>query len=312
MTYSRTCTNCGKPGHDYKYCDEPITSWGVIVVKKFLDKQTKYDKELLRLLPNIKIETSDDVERFEKNINTFKFLLVSRKHSLGYVEFIRGRYKTNKFTNISFLFKQMLAHEIDNIKNKEFDELWNDFWSNDNKKNMYRREYIDSKAKFDQLKENTEEFNLEFYVNNIKPYYSTPEWGFPKGRKFKNETDDECALREFNEETNITTNNINIFSNIYPIVENITGTNGIKYRHKYFLGEYVNDGVCDDVISHINGTLDAEPLDSNTECNKFNNSEIGSIGYYTLTEALNMIRDYHIEKKNILLNIFTYLHNTCY
>ena len=27
-----TCTNCGKKNHDYKQCNKPVTSWGIVLV----------------------------------------------------------------------------------------------------------------------------------------------------------------------------------------------------------------------------------------------------------------------------------------
>jgi 8-oxo-dGTP pyrophosphatase MutT (NUDIX family) len=40
-------------------------------------------------------------------------------------------------------------------------------------------------------------------LNNLNINYEHPEWEFPKGRKNKDESDIECALREFEEETGI-------------------------------------------------------------------------------------------------------------
>ncbi len=53
-----------------------------------------------------------------------------------------------------------------------------------------------------------------------------PEWGFPKGRRIRCESDLDCALREFNEETNIPQDSIHVFKNIV-LSETFRGTNDI-------------------------------------------------------------------------------------
>ena len=58
------CNNCGKLGHLFHQCKNPITSIGVIV----------YNNEV------------------EDDISKTKFLMIRRKDSLGYVDFMRGKY----------------------------------------------------------------------------------------------------------------------------------------------------------------------------------------------------------------------------
>jgi 8-oxo-dGTP pyrophosphatase MutT (NUDIX family) len=272
----KLCANCGKNVlHNYKSCNEPITSWGIIAVKN--------SKE------NLFIDKYINIDNY---YNSLKFLMVSRKHSLGYVEFIRGRYNPKQINGIIYMFKQMTDMEIKNINDKNFDELWEEFWNDFDKKNTNNIEYIDSKTKFNQLKNFINvELSLKFYTENIKAKFKNPEWGFPKGRKIKGETDVECAIREFCEETNLEKTDINIL-NINPIVENLIGTNGIKYRHIYFLSEIKTD-------KNIFNTFKYSK-----------NTEIGDINLFTYEEAINLIRDYHVEKKNIVTNIFmNYLNN---
>ena len=54
------CGNCGQLGHIYRRCLLPIISLGVIL--------------------------------FKKEQNTIKYLMVQRRDTLGYVEFMRGKY----------------------------------------------------------------------------------------------------------------------------------------------------------------------------------------------------------------------------
>ena len=291
------CDNCGSHGHDYKNCPVAITSWGIILVKIFNDAmlnnaETKstdikcFDKD-----DGIKLNTLDDYKMVTGSVNLVKFLLVRRKHSLGYTEFIRGNYKRDNIDGIIYLFQQMTPEEINNIATKSFTDLWDDFWSGDSKKKMFnKKQFSDSKENFECLKNKIGvELSLDFYVNNVKPYYVHPEWGFPKGRKQRGEDDLECAVREFCEETCYSQQDIKIIGNVKPIIENMIGTNGVSYRFVYYLAEDISENI---------------PI-----IGEKNNNEIGDIGFFTYQETLAMFREYHIEKRNIAKNVFMYYLN---
>jgi 8-oxo-dGTP pyrophosphatase MutT (NUDIX family) len=295
VKHIRTCNNCGKIGHDYKKCPEPKTSYGIILVKIDKDKPIieKTDEVDIQNITEITINSLDDFKKFGRYISNISFLLVSRKYSLGYTDFIRGLYAPDNVFGIMNLFQQMMENEIELIKKSSFDELWNEFWTEETKKEHLEKEYSISKEKFRKLKEkDCVNLNLEFYVNNIKCKYKTPEWGFPKGRRIRDESDIQCALREFHEETGYTTDDIQLISSVAPIIENITGTDGINYRHIYFLAEAKTD-----------------KLPKLSKENKSQLKEIGDIGFFVYDNAIQKIRDYHIEKKEIIKKITYFIIN---
>lgn len=282
------CNNCEKPGHEYKDCESPIISWGIILIN-LLDKNIHLNHKKTDILSNnygIKINNIQDIELVNKYKDSIQFLLIRRKHSYGYTEFIRGRYKTDNYNGIKSLFQQMIPEEIEQINNNEFDLLWKEMWNNDNYNNGHlKKEYDLSEIKFNILREGSGLFSLNYYIENVNPNYNTHEWGFPKGRRNRDETSIECALREFNEETFIDINKINVINEITPIEEILIGTDGVKYKHIYYV---------------------AELLDNNIILNIPNNGEIGDIGIFDFFDAKKHIRDYHIDKLEILFKVYMY------
>ena len=154
------CSNCGKSGHIYKKCKDPITSIGIIVLNisniNILDslfKKIEYKyiyKNLINKYQNTKyifkkiylsnfnnknlLQNDINNESFEinKNIikNNIKFLLIQRKFSVGYIEFLRGRYDEYDHENLNFIINQMTPIEVKDIEYKDFDYLWNNLWNN--------------------------------------------------------------------------------------------------------------------------------------------------------------------------------------
>ena len=293
------CGNCGKSGHTFKNCTDPITSYGFISVK--IDSDEPYDDEEINTLDTIKKNLSndilkpgirgikctseDDIKNFSVYADKIKFLLIRRRHSLGYMEFIRGHYKVDNINAIIYLFKQMIQSEIDKIGTNSFHDLWIELWGNDSHKDS---EYKSSKEKFDRLKDGEDDLlNLEFYVNKVKPQWESPEWGFPKGRRNFQEINLDCAIRELNEETNLKREEYDILTTTSPLEEIFIGTNGVQYKHCYY--------IC---MSKHNIDVTIDPL------NKIQLEEIGDIGWYTYYEIIEKFRPYHTERIKILSEVY--------
>ena len=195
--HTQFCNNCGKLGHSYNQCSKPIISSGIIIF-------TIID-----------------------NINNY--LLICRKDSLGYVEFIRGKYPLYNKNYIQNLINEMTITEKQNLLTKDFKELWKNLWG-EYIGTQYKNEESVSENKFNQIKEgihlyNDEFFNLEQIIHNSNTKWIEPEWGFPKGRRNYQENDLNCALREFSEETGFQKKQILLIKNIIPFEEIFTGSN---------------------------------------------------------------------------------------
>lgn len=253
------CGNCGNLGHTYRRCKFPITSCGVI---------------LYRINPDY-VDINED---------KFQYLLIQRKDTLGYVEFMRGKYDELNKEYIIKLFETMTLDEVEKIQKYSFDELWNMLWLNKNIK-QYQTEYDNSYRKFKNLLSNKYfMFSKLLEVANIR--YEEKEWGFPKGRRNLRESDYDCALREFEEETNYQADDYSILRNIKPVEEIFYGSNNIKYKHIYYIAKSVRAK-----------ELEVDPT------NYFQFTEVGNIDWLTLKESLEKIRPYNVEKKDVLIKV---------
>lgn len=262
------CLNCSNKGHIYKTCNHPIISYGIICFKKYID---------------------------ENNEVSFKYLMVQRKDSLAYVEFIRGKYQIEKKNYILKLFSNMTYCERKKIAENDFTDLWRDMWKKDeNEKNRnFNREFNESCTKFNRLKsgyyirngDNKIFFNFDHILNNSEPIWNETEWGFPKGRRNINESNRDCAIREFSEETGIDKEWIRMYD-IKPFEEIFIGSNKIRYKHVYFLAE-LNDNL------NLNEKSFFDPT------NKLQCREVQDVRFFSHSEVLNKIRIINIERREL-------------
>ena len=108
-----------------------------------------------------------------------------------------------------------------------------------------------------------------------------PEWGFPKGRRNYMEKDISAGIREFEEETGIHRQNMDIIQNIVPYEEVFTGSNYKSYKHKYFIAR----------------------IQSEESLENYQISEVSSLKWFSYEDANDIIRSYNLEKKDILNKI---------
>jgi 8-oxo-dGTP pyrophosphatase MutT (NUDIX family) len=226
--------------------------------------------------------------------------MIQRKDSLGFMDIMRGKYKVNEPDYIKKQLRGMTEDERKKLETMEFEDIWHLLWGSDAESSKrYAHDRITSKQKLAELRagielENGDKYTLNDLLRQEPVIYRTPEWGFPKGRRDPHETDIQCAFRELEEETSILENEVLKVLNVAPLVEQFYGSNGIHYRHSYYIAQYIGDR---------NISFDA----LNPEMAR----EIGNLKWVTLEEADGFLRPENIEKKTILsqltslLNIFS-------
>ena len=117
---------------------------------------------------------------------------------------------------------------------------------------------------------------------NIK--YDYPEWEFPKGTRTNNETNLECAIRNFKEETGLKCDKYTILDRLYPLIEIKQGLDGINYKHIYYIAVLNNNLSKIDLVIGAKGT----PLQLVLASVLHLDNPTGNISY---DEAKNIIRN---------------------
>jgi len=269
------CCNCGKLGHVLKNCLEPIISLGIIL----------YHKDIYT--------------------NEVKFLMIRRKFSLGFMDFIMGKYNIHNLEYLYRIFNEMTIEEKVKILNLTFEKLWYtidyncvDFSSpslTDELRRKIDNDYNASKRKFYIIKngfvnKNNEYVNLYDIIHKSRHNWLEQEWEFPKGKRKMNESNLDAAIREFLEETEYPADYMDIIITDHPLIEKYYGSNNKKYKHIYY-------------IAKANTFLDYD----NYVMSENQDIEISCIKWMTFQEAMVSIRPYQIEKKMILNKVIDML-----
>ena len=122
MSKNNICNNCGKQGHQFHQCKLPITSYGVIVFRTSKEYGIQY-------------------------------LMIRRKNSFGYIDFIRGKYTQHNLEHLQSMVDEMSIWEKEQIKLYDFDTLWKMMWGIQDSchQNQFKGEEQTSHKKFDLL-----------------------------------------------------------------------------------------------------------------------------------------------------------------
>lgn len=265
---NKYCSNCRSRNHTKDSCTYPAMSFGVIMCKIIPSDKNVTNEEIKKRL-------GGSTEVLPKFDYTIQYLLISRKHSVDLVEFSRGTYHPNDKEKLKIIFSNITSEEKKIIAEaKSFDDIWCYVWNT---------KIENGQLKFEKKKHKTDyrraKYNYEFLLRNglNKLLIETPskkiEWGFPKGKKNKNESNFSCAKREFEEETGLKNNEYFLIKNILPEKETFIGSDNKNYNYVYYTG----------VINDTNISLKIDQLNRH-QCN-----EIGNIKWATYEEAVQMI-----------------------
>jgi 8-oxo-dGTP pyrophosphatase MutT (NUDIX family) len=157
-----------------------------------------------------------------------EYLVQQRRDTFEYDEQLQGMWQS--IERCKALFSCMTIEELERYSSYSFDELWDDLWI-DKTTRMYKEGYIKAKKKHEEI-----QHNLQSYIKSSTSVLTSTPWGFPKGRKISySETDQECAVRESEEECRVPRDLYRVLPFKYS--EKFLGSNGVSYSTTYFLCE---------------------------------------------------------------------------
>lgn len=231
-----------------------------------------------------------------KDGEDIRYFLQQRRFSVSYQELVMGNFNPHDTGFLLTLLERTCAEERRRIVCWSFKKIYCHLWGTFN--NGYQKKYNRIKSKWDILrkgfvvvtpdcKKRISWRTLCAEVALTAPKKNTYE--FPKGKREctptgKLESEWDCAMREFNQETEYAIGNCRVVPFVKPLVESFVGMNSVPYTHTYYLVK------CQTMRTYTKQS-----------------SEARRIQWLTLSEALSKIWTHETSKRQMLINLHEYL-----
>lgn len=193
----------------------------------------------MTILPSTQIQ-SFGVIAYSFNNSRRNYLLCQRRHTIEYTAIIRGAYTRSILCKYISL---LTSGERIMLREKSFDELWNEYWV-----------VKDVAFRYDTKARNKFYKNRDIIYDYIDRYRFPDRelpWEFPKGKKNAFETDLECAMREFTEESNLPIKVENISTKLPRYREKFRGTNNLEYSTIYYIAYIPNNSLIEQSLTQL-------------------------------------------------------------
>lgn len=260
------CSNCSGRGHLFKDCKKPIQSYGVLAWTRF------------------------------PGSNEPVICMIQRRHTISFEAFIRGKYNHDE---LELHRTRMTRDEKRDIREKDWESLYDQVMNSkiaaaSSQSQMETGSpssppigsgigYCNQRER-ERAKRLYQAINIQSFFAETKDDIVEPTWEFPKGRKYLQEEEEICALREFNEETGVPLSDVQIVRDFDGdsiwFEEKFCGINKRQYCNRYLLATVDPSG---------RGPF----VDPSNESQL---SEVQNAKWFTLSDALSTIHWFHPEK----------------
>lgn len=155
---------------------------------------------------------------------------IQRRHSTAMLDFLTGHYDPANIEMVKSYVSQMTLNERECLINNDFKTTWDMF--------IGQRKF---KFEFRQAKENFDRINIKDIISTTAGEYPEERFGFPKGRRKITENVIDCAVREFEEETGYTRQDIQLLGLDIKVAETVRAINNKTYEQTYWIAEFIGD-----------------------------------------------------------------------
>jgi|688.fasta_scaffold139924_2 8-oxo-dGTP pyrophosphatase MutT (NUDIX family) len=253
---------------------------------------SKLSSEYIILLNSQNIKTNIPITSYGIVLYTYekdkylKYLVCQRRDSISYIQYLQDLIEEkNILKYINLMSKEEKQRCLEYYYKNDSHSIWKDLWIN-HKSKIYTNDYNRCTKMFQK---NMEKY-LEYFKDNSTGQNEN-QWFFPKGRIHKNENQIDCAIREFEEETNIDSENIYVNKNI-TFEEYYIGSNNLIYKTVYYIAyiPYIPKKIYKYYPSNIR--------------TKFISSEIYDMEWLEFNDAIQKLDE---SKKDVLTKINNYI-----
>lgn len=191
------------------------------------------------------------------------FLLAQRRNSFSFIQLLRF---SHRLTNEEIISKINLItpEEAIRLLTYPFEEIWEDLYIDKTNKTFVTERH--------RARQNYEKIKTQFCEHLNSPKSNFCEWGIPKGRRKYQESGIECALREWEEETNIPKKCVSLL-NTYPFYYNLS------YGNK--------DVSIESYLAKI--ILPFMITENKTNIRNYVSEEVGKLEWITIDKAKNLV-----------------------
>jgi 8-oxo-dGTP pyrophosphatase MutT (NUDIX family) len=224
-----------------------------------------------------------------------RLLMIHRRYTYAFFSFVCGRYSSRNDSAIIALLDEMTVDEKLDILSMNFSQMWYRIWLDHvGMPTMFAR----MRNKFTELIRADQGAKLRTLVRRSTLYASSPLWEIPKGRKkYPNEHNIDCAIREFYEETGIPRNDYRLTSGIFVM----TFT---EERTRYVITYYIAVSTRD-----ISQRLGASSLTRLSELNGMRWVSAAEMPVYAPRDIAGHQRVIHFAKRRLKLAFTQSSHN---